>query len=1375
MTRKKKLSVVLFAVLLCFILAFSLAACVDDPGDKKTHNETVRPYINELSKALSNSISADLANGFYAGFAGSVKIGNDEYSFDFDANILSKDKEGEEAANNNFRLVVKKADTVLFGLYNDKTNLYLEQGENKYNFANASVMKALRSVLVANIPNFSELTNLDAIEVMGSDLKSFVEDTMPLMFLILCQDPNEADTNANLMVGKEGDTYKVTIDLSNISSLGGMLGVGDLDLSFLEGIKVNLDVKVESEAIKKIDVSLAVGGTNYAVSVTSKSTGGLFGAVKDDLDAQVPEALKAVEESSVIQTDFAGKINVNVKGESGTTVLKTLDWKFVSKIDLFDLVDKNFVFSELAKGNFFHFQLSHKCDEKCGNYCATNLVSANSIVLGDRFKNTSIVDIAWDPSTMETNNILVDISLWDLLTVRGLEMLLSDVTGMDLTSIADLASSMISSQIVLSIDPDTVLLADNTVARAQEGDGSDEDSDNESAGLSIDIMKVLSSVAGLGGISDNALNVNIDGIKNLVESIAGTAPIAGSLTIAKALDYALDTANGVTGFSFTIKNNKFGHNAKVAGYDTYRNAVQYNANGKLKLATYGQGRTTPYGGVDMGNQSIDGAPALTTTGVTMTNGFLNIYAKDSEGNYVIVADDKNVLTNYDIEVVYGGMKNLYFEYTYLDFNKNEKTAYGSIFGFNGLNLNTTGAQAVTLLASPMTGESISATIEKNLMSILNAFPGLSLEIDLNLEKLIPIVADTFEVKVNFDAAYMPEKVQFSKDYSNNKFIYQIDEALQNKAHVEFNVGAKRYSFPMVASDNIVKDIFGQNKPGDYVITYSIDDKYRVTFENDAKTVVESIQVDAFKGISFEKNEELKFTIEDNSGLKEKVLGTAKYTLRDGTVISVKVKWKDIYNKLFVNDGNGEILSINDDNVTFTEEGKYTFKLRYSEVIVLPCEINVIGIEKIEASQNDNLKLYQGDNRLNEAGGIQGKSFITLVITYTDGSTRNIGYRWGESTYKGFTITDANGSTEGISAESSNLAFAHAGKYTFKVTYAGEEYSAEYEVFAVDTVEATYNDQLLVITGDNYISGAAAFDWWFVKLNVSYVNGDSKTFTYTWSEYMDLYKVTNKATGGTEGIARLATNRLMFTLAGDYNFALVFLDKEYVAEVTVYEAPEVKYTKNEKLIPAKAGITGKISLNGLVYTKVLTYGDDYAKDHDGNKEVKETVSYRDYMRYYFTVTKNGVTSGSVSSNNDITFRSAGIHTVTFTDEDAGVVLTWTIEVVEPIREKEFWKDYTGVFTVGVARDCVNDVLYTLENVYEDTSLNQSVQTTFFELTMMGDDGIVIMDMMTGNMPKREMGMYYTNTKLTFTAAGTYSMIFMANGAQQIITIVVEAAA
>lgn len=1373
MTRKKKLSVVLFAVLLCFILAFSLAACVDDPGDKKTHNETVRPYIDELSQALSNSISADLANGFYAGFAGSVKIGNDEYSFDFDANILSKDKEGEEAANNNFRLVVKKADTVLFGLYNDKTNLYLEQGENKYNFANASVMKALRSVLVANIPNFSELTNLDAIEVMGSDLKSFVKDTMPLMFLILCQDPDEADTNANLMVGKDGDTYKLTIDLSNISSLGGMLGVGDLDLSFLEGIKVNLNIKVENAAVKNIDVSLAVGGTNYAVSVTSKSTGGLFGAVKDDLDAQVPEALKAVAESSIIQTDFAGKINVNVKNESGTAVLKTLDWKLVSKIDLVDLMDKNFVFSELAEGNFFHFQLSHKCDEKCGNYCAINLVSANSIVLGDRYKHTSIVDIAWDPSTMKTNNILVDVSLWDLLTVQGLEKLLSDVTGMDLTSIANMASSMISSQIVLSIDPDTVLLTDNTVAREQESDGSGEGSDNASAGLSIDIMKVLTSLAGLGGITDNALNVNIDGIKKLVESIAGTAPIAGSLTIAKALDYAFDTENGVTGFSFTINKNSFGHNAKVAGYDTYKNAVQYNANGKLKLTAYGQGRTTPYGGVDMGNNSIDGSPALTTTGVTMTNGFLNIYAKDSEGNYVLVADDKNVLTNYDLEVVYGGMKNLYFEYTYLDFNKNEKTAYGSIFGFNGLNLNKTGAQAVTLLASPMTGESITATIEKNLMSILNAFEGLSLEIDLNLEKLIPIVADTFEVKVNFDAAYMPENVEFVKDNIDEyKWIYQINEALENKAHVEFNVGAKRYSFPLVASDNVAKDIFGQNKAGDYEITYSIADKYRVTFENGAKTVVETIQVEVFKEITFEKNSKLQFTIEDNSGLKEQKLGIAKYTLKDGTTVEVEVKWKDIYNKLFVNDGNGEILSINDDNITFTEEGAYTLKLRYSEVIVLKCEIDVIGIEKIEASQNADLKLYQGDNRLNEAGGIQGKSFITLVITYKDGNTRNVGFRWNESTYQGFTITGENGSTEGISAEASNLAFAHAGTYTFKVTYAGKEYSAEYEVVAVETVEAKYNDQLLVITGDNYISGAASWDWWFVQLKVNYENGDTKTFTYTWSEYMDLYKVTNKATGGTEGIARLETNRLMFTLAGVYNFAVVFLDKEYVAEVSVYEAPELSYEKNEKLFPAKAGTTSKISLeNKLVLTKVLTYGEDYAANHDGVKEIRENVTYRDYMRYYFTVTKNGVTSGSVDSNGGITFRSAGIHTITFTYED--VATTWTIEVVEPKDEKKAMKDYTGVFKVGVARDCAEDVLYILENIYEDTSLNQSVKTTFFELSMLGDNAIVIMNMATMAMPKRELGMYYTNTKLTFAEAGTYMMSFMANGEQQTIMFEVTA--
>lgn len=1129
MTRKKKLSVVLFAVLLCFILAFSLAACVDDPGDKKTHNETVRPYIDELSQALSNSISADLANGFYAGFAGSVKIGNDEYSFDFDANILSKDKEGEEAANNNFRLVVKKADTVLFGLYNDKTNLYLEQGENKYNFANASVMKALRSVLVANIPNFSELTNLDAIEVMGSDLKSFVKDTMPLMFLILCQDPDEADTNANLMVGKDGDTYKLTIDLSNISSLGGMLGVGDLDLSFLEGIKVNLNVKVENAAVKNIDVSLAVGGTNYAVSVTSKSTGGLFGAVKDDLDAQVPEALKAVAESSIIQTDFAGKINMVVAGEEGNTVLKTLDWKLVAKLDLIDLVDKNFMFSKIDPENFFHFQLSHTCNDACASYCAKNVAAAQSLNLGTRYQKTSIIDIAWNPSTMDTNNLFVDVSLWDLLTNDGLDKVATALSGLSITEASQFLTTMISSQLTLNVDLDAVVMQDGTIARVTEAEeGGEGGEEGGESGLSLDIMSIIGTLGGLANFDGGALNLNISGIKSLVTAIAGDGALIGTMTGADLVDTLLDTQNGVSSLSLTCDKNDFGHNAKVATYNTYEKAVKYNMNGNEKMQALGMG-VSAYGGspVFVGT-TVMGKPALYTESVAMKEGILDIYAKDANGNYFLVADKDTALNNYDLETLYGGLKNLYFKYTYVDFNKQEQTAYGSIYGFQGLDLNKTATQSVTLLTSLMTGESFNTTLEKNLGPLLKLFGGGSVDLP-NIETLIPFAADSFECKIRFTASHEAATAEFIKDdvVTEWKKVYQINETVRTNAHAEFTVGTKKYSYPVKAENDIKKDKFGMMIPGTYTVTYTLDAKYNAKFANGTNVITETVIVEDFVSAKIVPNEELILVTDNNGDMSEVVIGQLVYTLNDGSKAIVDLTWSKYYNQIDIT--GGEVLTKTSTALAFKDGGEYTFALRYDNSIILSWNYTVGSIQNVEMSLNSDLKLIVGKN-------ILGKTVLfSLNVKYSN-VTKVREYTIAD--YKEFTIVDGMMGSKVIVTDES-ITFASAGEYfMISIKYAGESYSKMFTVGDLDKVEATANADLKLIASSNDLSGT------LVTVVMSYTNGVTQKIDYL------LKDVTiTDAEGETEGITIEGTN-VVFANAGTYKFTVTQDGKKYSCDYIV---------------------------------------------------------------------------------------------------------------------------------------------------------------------------------------------------------------------------------
>ena len=570
--------------------------------------------------------------------------------------------------------------------------------------------------------------------------------------------------DAKVIANKNGETYDVEyhtgIDLTKLSGLidmiKGFVTIPDDVLNIINKAmeeinpilqKANLDMVVKTTGATREKVEKPkegqykyafVGGkvASCDITLTNGDAKSSVQVEKLDLNAEVPKFEFSVADDKLINIDLQGvnsinnhgKINLLVNGENGKKIQKSFDWKIIAKIDIPALVENNFMLSKMPKDNFFHIQLSHKCDANCEAYCGKNLVSAKSMVLGERYKNTSIIDIAWSPSTMDTSNVFVDISLWDLLTENALDTLLRALLNdPSVNGMGQAIGTTISSQLVLSVDTDALVKSDNTVLPKEA------------------VMAV----------ADGGASIGLDFITKLLNIVVGDKPLIGDLTVKDIVDIAFDRTNGISDIEFTLDATTADDLKEVATYNTYEKAVKFNINGNEKLAKIGSSfngvELNAYNGFNIMSvlfgqpeKVFGGNPALYVKSINGTDGYANIYKENKGGDPILVASKDDPLT---LEEYNANKGKLMVEYTYVGLDKKEATAYGYIFGFNGLDMTKEASQDVELLTSFFTGNSFAKNLTDALADLKLALPMLP-DIDINLETIIPAPGDSFGVKVN---------------------------------------------------------------------------------------------------------------------------------------------------------------------------------------------------------------------------------------------------------------------------------------------------------------------------------------------------------------------------------------------------------------------------------------------------------------------------------------------------------------------------------------------------------------------------------------------------------------------------------------------------
>lgn len=980
---RKKTLFRIFAIILCLVLLVTaLVACKpkpEPPIDQDKIEEEARAAARaELGEALANSIDLTLQNGFNLDLSGSVGYASNaedetawNYGFKIKGNVLAPSK-GDTKGNNDFTIEITKGNEVIFGIYNNGTDMYLSlntgEEELTYSFYNAPLFESLRYVLATNIPTYNTLPSLGNIEVLNGSLKDLITNYLPIIITAL-------DTEESIV--KEGNT--ISVDL-NIGALGGLIAslVPDLGIDITailpETVMVSLSVEIANKNIKNIDASIKLYDDNIdadASFVLESGNDGLFGAVKDDykIDAAVVKKFENVEQTSLLQIETNGTLNLMNNG----TIVKSFDWSLKAKLDVAIIMQKNLMLDDpyFAKNNnFFHFQLTHTCGKHsdCTNYCDNTVV--NAVVTDDMndtdnafagkklrtsYRNGSIIDLLWGPKTMGSSNITLDLSLFDLISAKELGDIVGDIIGGALghgPTLAKMLSMVLSGHFATSIDTNALLLAQDI-----KGINSVKEPIVQVADGGFDIGGIIGIITDLmGAVSmDNGVNLDIDIISDLIGNLLGVGELLPGVGISNILDLVFgnevnqinlagaDGPGSYVNFEFSKKS--------LDTYDTYA-MYSKNLNG-LPGTRFDKDATgaTAYGGVWDFLENITGnlkPPPFEAMPI--------LYMKDAEvesnGNFVLYTLGPNPklmgkplytkvdgeITAYQFENEYAMGKKLYIKYNYIGLDKNEYSHYIGLNCVNGLDLTKAGAQDVKIGTGLLMAQGFDYLLNENLLFLVAGIvSGLNF---IELAPLLPINTQVVEGKLNIVPSKAITDITVTPECG--VAIKATDDIKNLNATATYKIDGVAYT-RAVSGDisDLPRDINGQIVAGEYNVKYTLPGGVVQTLKI---TVTGAASIEYVPGA-------LELTVEFGSKVTDINLGTVKYTYPDETVVSLNVK--DLIAKGYatykatkgVEDGKfnkaGEIeliVSVNGDSTTYAvtvkdkiQANKYTITMVFEGI------------------------------------------------------------------------------------------------------------------------------------------------------------------------------------------------------------------------------------------------------------------------------------------------------------------------------------------------------------------------------------------------------------------------------------------------------------
>lgn len=809
---KKKRSFILILLILtvvCFTAV--LSACVVEKLPDPIEPTEWQAYINEVLELVAENYSfsdkqifadtkfnlqyydekQDKSNIYEATFK--MNFSTDKYSSE-NALVFEIYKQESTSTRNK-----------LFALYGNNNNLYLYNYSNiydktyKYHYENAPIFSLMEKFIVGGFDNKTSV-----IENLISALsKTITNCTVNSKKTIYTFDLKLGELLHTLFFSQFSDLLDI-MPKSFTDSIYGLLEATDkaefenIFKSATCQLKVNVsNKKITSYQLENILINdQTIKLRSIEIPTLKMAEEPILG-----LKLNMPNDYEKVK---IGTANISGKLNVTERITN--EILVPYDIEINTSLDLLQLLNNNFDLRSLDEDNYFHFRLSHKCNDECGEFC--------SVELGNKYNksNGAIFDLAFSPKHFGSNKIYLSVSIKALLGENNLPY----IEGLN------------KSLFGLTLADYQLLVFDPNVSYKGVGE---ESQNTVVKKVFFDIFKILK----IANVDGTGANFNISDISTIFSIIFGEES-GENIKIINDILQSLQAEN----FKFEINDMQYGTRKT---YDVKKKAIYVVAD-KVEEG-YG---TKQYNNYLLGK---DIGPALdwkfNSVGISENKFIHNLFSVDNQLVYGVQDGKVLPISGRELDDLIGGSIQL----SYTDILGNTTDENGEplleqckILGIENVDYsNTKTYQTIRLKVGNPSNLFATSNIEKEMIvDFLNEYMYIYVDIDI---KLTPLANIKIEYEENKNIYRISEKLD-ADDYLNivgaNVTYSYADGSkktimMSGTTPVIINageiLGKKHYAFCSYGKHYVSYSICGEKykktitieKPDEYFLNVAFDEKY----------------------------------------------------------------------------------------------------------------------------------------------------------------------------------------------------------------------------------------------------------------------------------------------------------------------------------------------------------------------------------------------------------------------------------------------------------------------------------------------------------------------------------------------------------------------
>lgn len=401
---KKIFPLVLIIIMIC-LLSVGISACNYNGGDGEL--DYVKPvkweyYWDKAAHSLAQKAAIN-SNALSIKVQGSAEISGKSVDV-----IIAVNYDLVDLQNSALVIEFKEigTNTLLFSIKSDNSCTYIDIAPNKY--LDDAKLKVENVRLFDWLRTKYDKTNSDAaVETLEDIIYKFgeavfggvdiSEDNIRYTFEI-DSEKAASETSAKyieaLATLLDDDTLNMFLNVFGVDSKQDLLG----QMPSLSG-SIALDM-IGDEVVGINTDEVAIGSETLACKLDLEVKNTLI----DDLKSQYfPTSDTGYKQIKVSTSQVNGKLELYTSNGNKRAI--AYDYELNVNMDLFELALNGYDLSTLSNDNFFHFRLSHTCNDYCTEFC-------RSKIGWERYPSQgAILDVAFAPKDFGNSNLYINFNL----------------------------------------------------------------------------------------------------------------------------------------------------------------------------------------------------------------------------------------------------------------------------------------------------------------------------------------------------------------------------------------------------------------------------------------------------------------------------------------------------------------------------------------------------------------------------------------------------------------------------------------------------------------------------------------------------------------------------------------------------------------------------------------------------------------------------------------------------------------------------------------------------------------------------------------------------------------------------------------------------